>query len=216
MLNQELANEIVAYLNSAFPDKTQFDDLIRGLPQFSSIPEEDWLRVLDALQQDGRIRFKGIRTGIDNTLRMAANIVIAPAERRRIMQSPAPSAPVSLTSAPPDSDRSRRVWVVHGRNETLNTAMFMLLLSLGLKPVSFSKARELTGKPTPHISEILDSAFRHAGLLVDARALVVARAGAPTHEDKHSWEGKVAAVGPTSAMICCAESTPRPGTSANR
>ena len=29
-------------------------------------------------------------------------------------------------------------------------------------------------------------------------------------------EGKVAAVGPTSAMICCAESTPRPGTSASR
>src|SRR5215467_6289037 len=32
----------------------------------------------------------------------------------------------------------------------------------------------------------------------------------------HFSEGKVAAVGPTSAMICCAESTPRPGTSATR
>jgi hypothetical protein len=39
---------------------------------------------------------------------------------------------------------------------------------------------------------------------------------APTHEERHFSEGKVAAVGPTSAMICCAESTPRPGTSASR
>src|SRR5467141_815228 len=39
---------------------------------------------------------------------------------------------------------------------------------------------------------------------------------APTHEERHFSEGKVAAVEPTSAMICCAESTPRPGISANR
>jgi len=39
---------------------------------------------------------------------------------------------------------------------------------------------------------------------------------APTQEERHFAEGKVAAVGPTSAMICWAESTPRPGTSASR
>src|SRR5215475_3605927 len=39
---------------------------------------------------------------------------------------------------------------------------------------------------------------------------------APTHETRFLAEGKVAALAPTSAMICCAESTPRPGTSANR
>src|SRR6266403_979857 len=39
---------------------------------------------------------------------------------------------------------------------------------------------------------------------------------APTHEERHFSEGKVAAVGPTSARICCAESTPRPGISASR
>src|SRR5438046_207988 len=39
---------------------------------------------------------------------------------------------------------------------------------------------------------------------------------APTHEERFPWEGNVAAVAPTSAMICCAESTSRPGTSANR
>jgi hypothetical protein len=35
-------------------------------------------------------------------------------------------------------------------------------------------------------------------------------------QERHFSEGKVAAVGPTSAMICCAESTPRPGISARR
>src|SRR5215831_8265063 len=39
---------------------------------------------------------------------------------------------------------------------------------------------------------------------------------APTHEERHFSEGKVAAVGPTSAMIWVAESAPRPGTSASR
>src|SRR5713226_4082557 len=38
---------------------------------------------------------------------------------------------------------------------------------------------------------------------------------APTHEESFSAEGKVAALAPTSAMICCAESTPSPGTAAS-
>ena len=38
---------------------------------------------------------------------------------------------------------------------------------------------------------------------------------APTHEESFSAEGKVAALAPTSAMICCAESTPSPGTTAS-
>src|SRR5262245_12831356 len=39
---------------------------------------------------------------------------------------------------------------------------------------------------------------------------------APIHEARCFADGKVAAVAPTSAMICCAESTPSPGTSASR
>src|SRR5438876_6814638 len=39
---------------------------------------------------------------------------------------------------------------------------------------------------------------------------------APTQDDKCFCEANVAALAPTSAMICCAESTPRPGTSASR
>ena len=39
---------------------------------------------------------------------------------------------------------------------------------------------------------------------------------APTQETRFLAEGKVAALAPTSAMICCAESTPKPGTSPSR
>jgi hypothetical protein len=39
---------------------------------------------------------------------------------------------------------------------------------------------------------------------------------APTHDERFLAETKVAASAPTSAMICCAESAPKPGTSASR
>jgi serine/threonine protein kinase len=38
----------------------------------------------------------------------------------------------------------------------------------------------------------------------------------PEHEARRFAEGNVVAIGPTSAMICCAESTPKPGTAASR
>src|SRR5215831_18953082 len=58
-------------------------------------------------------------------------------------------------------------------------------------------------------------ALRRTMAVVHSRALVVAR-DTPTQEHSCLWEAKLVAIGPTSAIICCAESTPRPGTSASR
>ena len=58
-------------------------------------------------------------------------------------------------------------------------------------------------------------AFGRAFAVVHARAFFLSWA-LPLHETRFFAAGKVAAVAPTSAMICCAESTPRPGTSAGR
>ena len=44
--------------------------------------------------------------------------------------------------------------------------IFDFLYSIGLKPLEFSKARELTGKPMPYVKEILDAAFAHAQAVV--------------------------------------------------
>ena len=105
MFNQELADKIVEYLNSCFPDKVQFDDLRAALSEFSTLSEEEWLRVLDALEQDGRVDFKGIRTGFDNTLKMVANVVVSNTERRRLAQTLAVK-PVVHSPTPTDPDDS--------------------------------------------------------------------------------------------------------------
>src|SRR6266478_2354784 len=74
MYNKQLADKIVAYLKSAFPDKVQLGDLQNALPEFSDVPEEEWLRVFEVLEHEGRVEFKGLRTGYDNKLQMVANV----------------------------------------------------------------------------------------------------------------------------------------------
>src|SRR5260370_23916356 len=65
-----------------------------------------------------------------------------------------------------DADRQRRVFVVHGRNRAARRAMFDFLRSIGLFPIEWSQARELTGKPAPYTGEILDAALDNAQAIV--------------------------------------------------
>lgn len=51
------------------------------------------------------------------------------------------------------------VFVVHGRNISARDAMFTFLRALGLKPLEWDQAIELTGKGTPYVGEVLDAAF---------------------------------------------------------
>ena len=60
----------------------------------------------------------------------------------------------------------RFVFVVHGRDEALRRSIFDFLRALGLQPIEWSKARAMTGKPNPVVSEILDSAFAKAVAVV--------------------------------------------------
>lgn len=165
MFNQRLADAIVADLGAAFPDKVQFSDLRSRLPEFAGESEAEWLKTLDALERDGRIEFKGLRTGFSNALQMAANIAISNAERKRLAASSS-SLPAVSPVVPVDLDKAKNVWVVHGRDSRTRSAMFTFLLALGLKPMSFSKAREFTGKPMPSISEILKAAFQNAQAVI--------------------------------------------------
>jgi predicted nucleotide-binding protein len=66
-----------------------------------------------------------------------------------------------------DSDhRSNRVFVVHGRNEAIRDSMFSFLGALGLKPIEWDQAVELTGKGSPYVGEVLDAAFREGQAVV--------------------------------------------------
>lgn len=66
--------------------------------------------------------------------------------------------------APPKD--SRRVFVVHGRNDALRRSLFAFLRAIGLEPIEWSQAVLLTGRPSPYIGDILDAAFSEAQAVV--------------------------------------------------
>ncbi len=59
-------------------------------------------------------------------------------------------------------NKSRKVFVIHGRDERLRAAIFAFLRALGLEPLEWTMAIQLTGKASPYIGEILEAAFNHA------------------------------------------------------
>jgi predicted nucleotide-binding protein len=120
--------------------------------------------VFEALQHEGRVEFKSLHAGYNSKLQNVANVIISNAERRRIaeLESTKPAALLRRS----DPEKAKHVWVVHGRDSSRKSAMFTFLLALGLKPMSFGKARELTGKAMPHISDILAAALQHAQAVV--------------------------------------------------
>jgi predicted nucleotide-binding protein len=92
--------------------------------------------------------------------------------------SPAPAQADNRVTALPAS--SRRVMVVHGRNESARIAIFTFLRSLGLEPIEWEDAIAETGMGTPHnlaaVRAAMDSAQAvvviltaedQAGLLLD-------------------------------------------------
>ena len=56
----------------------------------------------------------------------------------------------------------KAIFVVHGRNEEIRSAMFEFLRAIGLEPIEWEKAIQMTRKPNPHIDEILIEAFNNA------------------------------------------------------
>lgn len=63
-------------------------------------------------------------------------------------------------------DPSNSVFVVYGRNETLRSDLFALLRNLGLNPIEWSKAIELSNSASPYIGQIIDAGFKKAIAIV--------------------------------------------------
>src|SRR5687767_9687568 len=59
-----------------------------------------------------------------------------------------------------------RVFVVHGRDENLRRALFDFLRAIGLKPIEWSQAVDMSSSPSPYIGDILDSALRQAQAVI--------------------------------------------------
>ena len=68
--------------------------------------------------------------------------------------------------APTEKPDPKKVFVVHGRNEAVRSSMFDFLRAIGLKPIEWTQALKLTGKPSPYIGEVLDAAFAAAQAVV--------------------------------------------------
>lgn len=65
----------------------------------------------------------------------------------------------------PTPNRSR-VFVIHGRNDEMRRALFDFLRAIDLKPIEWSEAVALTGKPSPFVGEILDAAMEYAQAII--------------------------------------------------
>ena len=57
---------------------------------------------------------------------------------------------------------SRRVWVIHGRNQAAADALFGFLEALDLRPIDWLQALDATGNPTPYNLQVLNSAFERS------------------------------------------------------
>jgi predicted nucleotide-binding protein len=65
-----------------------------------------------------------------------------------------------------ESDGSRRVFVIHGRDEEARIALFDLLRALGLQPLEWEQLVRDTGAGAPSLAEIVSDAARGAQAVV--------------------------------------------------
>lgn len=90
--------------------------------------------------------------------------------------TPLPAAPASAaprratrattTAAPKAKGPRDKVFVVHGRNEQIRSAMFTFLRDVDLNPVEWGQALKATGKATPYIAEALEAAIKDVAAVV--------------------------------------------------
>lgn len=103
------------------------------------------------------------------------------AELRGATTHTAPAAGNGEPLRPPAANRTRaterdrrkvnkrkgnKVFVVHGRNEKIRKATFAFLRATGVQPIEWSKALQMTGKASPYIGEVLQTAFSKAQAVV--------------------------------------------------
>lgn len=61
---------------------------------------------------------------------------------------------------------AKKVFVIHGRNEAARRGLFAFLRSIGLEPIEWSQAIEMTGNGSPYIGEVLNAAFGAAQAVI--------------------------------------------------
>lgn len=65
-----------------------------------------------------------------------------------------------------NQDKSRKVFVVHGRNIPARDAMYAFLRSIDLSPIEWGEAIIATGEGTPYVGKVVEKAFEIAQAVV--------------------------------------------------
>lgn len=65
-----------------------------------------------------------------------------------------------------DTEQSRRVFVVHGRDERLRNGIFAFLRALDLNPLEWEEAVATTEHPAPYIGDVVETAMNYAQAIV--------------------------------------------------
>jgi len=60
------------------------------------------------------------------------------------------------------ANKKKKVFVIHGRNKAASDAVFKFLQDIGLEPIEWREAINLSGSAAPFIGQILNSAFDNA------------------------------------------------------
>jgi predicted nucleotide-binding protein len=60
----------------------------------------------------------------------------------------------------------RNMFVIHGRNEPARKGLFEYLRVIGLDPIEWSEAIQMTGKGSPYTDKVFDTAFASAQAVV--------------------------------------------------
>ena len=95
---------------------------------------------------DGNMVFTG-----DGNKRMGFHYHEAPAAPAAEKREQTPGTP----TFPSDDVRARSVFVVHGRDEEVRSAMFGLLRRLDLRPLEWEQLVRATGKASPFLGEVV-------------------------------------------------------------
>lgn len=77
MYDEQFATEILKALNKHYPDRLHFQQLRADLQEHPVKSDQEWLRAIDALQGDGKITGKFLRSGL-NQIEDAAMLRITP------------------------------------------------------------------------------------------------------------------------------------------
>ncbi len=131
-------SEVLARITDAFPEALRQRLRFRGMSWYQMFPDEQ------LASEAARLK------------RIAEREIVLLRERTDLGL-----APQNLEHDPTPMD-SRRIFVVHGRNEAAREAMFTFLRSIGLDPIEWESAVALTGNASPYPGDVLEFAFRHA------------------------------------------------------